>query len=211
MVDGEPFPIVPHSAARPQTGGRARKRLPKKVTPQALEHWALRHLDRYGSSSANLRRVLLRRVRRVEQDREESFPEAPTWIDDAVLALTSRGYLDDRKYADSQIARMRARGSSGKRIEYSLYEKGIPRAITREALDGAPGCAAGVDAELVAAIAYAKRRRLGPFRLDPEARADRHDRDLAALGRSGFPYAIARRIVDATDPESLASAGIAEE
>jgi regulatory protein len=177
------------------------------VTPQALEHWALRHVDRYGSSSANLRRVLLRRVRRVEQDREESFPEAPTWIDDAVLALISRGYLDDRKYADSQIARMRTRGNSAKRIEYSLYEKGIPRAIAREALGGA----AGVDGELVAAVTYAKRRRLGPFRLDPEVRADRRDRDLAALGRSGFPYAIARRIVDATDPESLASALIGEQ
>src|SRR3546814_7265925 len=39
--------------------------------------------------------------------------------------------------------------------------------------------------ELAAAIAYARRRRLGPFRT-PDARADRRDKDLAALARAGF-------------------------
>jgi regulatory protein len=54
-------------------------------------------------------------------------------------------------------------------------------------------------AELEAAATYARRRRLGPHRRDPEARAERRERDLAALARAGFSYAIAQQIIDA-DP-----------
>jgi regulatory protein len=47
-----------------------------------------------------------------------------------------------------------------------------------------------------AAVRYAKRRGLGPFR-DPDRRAERRDRDLRALVRQGFPFPLARRIIDA--------------
>jgi regulatory protein len=57
------------------------------------------------------------------------------------------------------------------------------------------------DAELRAALRYARRRRLGPFRL--EGRAERRDRDLAALGRQGFDYETARRVIDCQDPAAL--------
>lgn len=46
-----------------------------------------------------------------------------------------------------------------------------------------------------AAQAYAKRRRLGPYRR-PDQRAAHRDRDLAALARAGFAYGLARRVVD---------------
>ncbi|MHA1114431.1 MAG: regulatory protein RecX, partial [Alphaproteobacteria bacterium] len=53
-------------------------------------------------------------------------------------------------------------------------------------------------ADLAAAIAYARRRRLGPWRV-AAARAERRERDLAALARAGFNYDLARRVVDAPD------------
>ena len=46
-----------------------------------------------------------------------------------------------------------------------------------------------------AARAYAKRRRLGPYRR-PDLRAAHRDRDLAALARAGFAYGLARRVID---------------
>ena len=60
----------------------------------------------------------------------------------------------------------------------------------------------GGDAELAAAIAFARRRRLGPWRL-PEQRPDRRLRDLAALGRQGFSGTLARKVIDAEDIEAL--------
>ena len=182
--------------------GTRRKRRRQQVSPESLERWALRHLERYASSAANLRQVLYRRVYRIERDREESFPEAPAWIDATLEELLERGYLDDRKYAISQVERMRARGASSKRIQYTLREKGVPRAIALEA----DARASGEGGEFRAALHYARRRRLGPFCLDPEVRASRRERDLAALGRSGFCYEIASRIVEAKDADTLDSA-----
>ncbi|MGY8803890.1 MAG: regulatory protein RecX, partial [bacterium] len=52
---------------------------------------------------------------------------------------------------------------------------------------------------------YARRRRLGQFRLDPDVREERRQRDLAALGRSGFSYGIASRIIEAECVETLES------
>ena len=56
--------------------------------------------------------------------------------------------------------------------------------------------------ELQAAIALARRRRLGVYRL-AAARADYRDRDLAALARAGFSYDIARRVIEAEDEAAL--------
>ena len=58
------------------------------------------------------------------------------------------------------------------------------------------------DPDLAAAIAYARRRRIGPYRTRGD-REERRERDLAALARQGFGYDIARRVIDAHDPEDL--------
>ena len=52
------------------------------------------------------------------------------------------------------------------------------------------------------ALRYARRRRLGPYRPDGE-RAERRARDLAALDRQGFGYAVACRVIDAEDLDEL--------
>mgnify|MGYP007004680707 CR=1 FL=1 len=48
--------------------------------------------------------------------------------------------------------------------------------------------------------AYAKRRRLGPWRR-PGTREAHRDRDLAAMARAGFPYGLGRRVIEA-DPDA---------
>ena len=92
-------------------------------------------------------------------------------------------------------------------------------AAARRAPASAPGCeprASGgrrprrpwrrsgeaADPDLAAALAFARRRRLGPFRPQGE-RAARRLKDLAALARQGFAADLARRIVDAEDLEEL--------
>jgi regulatory protein len=59
------------------------------------------------------------------------------------------------------------------------------------------------ETDLRAALRFAKRRRLGPFRT-PKERATRRERDLAALGRAGFSYEVARAVVDAPTADALA-------
>lgn len=200
--DAQPWP---DDESSDQGGGRRRtsrkKRRKQRVNPQSLERWAVQHLDRYSSSTSNLRSVLLRRVRRVELAQEESFPEASDWIDATVADLVARGFLDDRKYARALVVTMRERGNSARKIESQLGSKGVPWAIAREVVDEV----SGKGGERTAAIRYARRRRLGPFRFDADVRKERRQRDIAAMGRSGFSYDIASRIIDAEDPETLES------
>jgi len=56
--------------------------------------------------------------------------------------------------------------------------------------------------DLAAALAFARRRRLGPYRASA-ARGAHRTRDLAALGRQGFAYALARRVIEAADLADL--------
>src|SRR3546814_5222244 len=69
-------------------------------------------------------------------------------------------------------------------IRARLSAKAVPSGLVETAL--AEQLQDSSDVELRAALRYARRRRLGPFRLEsgPDDRAERRERDLAALGRS---------------------------
>ncbi len=172
---------------------------PRRPSPERLERWALHHLQRHGSSSSNLKAVLLRRVRRHADELGTDLDQAEEEITRLIARLALGGYLDDRAYAKGVAKRLRGRGSSERAIRARLAARGIPSSlaseILRESETGEP--------ELEAAIALARRRRLGPFRRDPEERKIRRERDLAAFGRAGFSYDVARRVVEAEDPPAL--------
>ena len=54
----------------------------------------------------------------------------------------------------------------------------------------------------MAANIYARKRRLGPYRLD-EKRKERRNRDLASLARAGFRYDDAKNVIDAVSVVAL--------
>lgn len=87
----------------------------------------------------------------------------------------------------------------------ALGRKGVAAEVIDQALERVAE-ETGVDdprlRDLQAAAAYARRRRLGPWR-DDAAREERRDRDMAALARQGFSHDIARRVIDAESPEAL--------
>ena len=81
-----------------------------------------------------------------------------------------------------------------------LAAKGLGRATIERAVAGLEDLVS--DPELSAALAFARRKRLGPYRPDAE-RAARRERDLAALDRRGFDLEVARKVIDAEDLEAL--------
>lgn len=182
---------------------------PKPVTLAWLRRAALHYLERYASSSENLRRVLARKVERRLREREDPAGEeereaAAALVDAVVGEASSGGYVDDRAYAAAKVASLRRKGGSRRAIAARLAAAGIDPDMVGEALRGHAEREAGEagegdgdgtpDAERVAAQAFARRRRLGPYRL--RERAERRDRDLAAMMRAGFGYAIARETID---------------
>lgn len=181
-----------------------RKRSIPAVTREALEKAAYAYLERYASSVENLRRVLLRRVERAarahphEQAATERA-EGRARVDEVVRRLQARHLLDDAAYAGARARSLSRQGRSRAIIARRLALKGVPAAAVEGALDG---LAADGETDIAAALRYARRRRLGPFRAAAERR-ERRERDLAALGRAGFAYDIARRVVDAATPQAL--------
>lgn len=167
------------------------------VTAAWLERVALHYLDRYNASSAMLRRVLARRVEKRARLRDEPPADHTEIIEETVRRALRAGLVDDARFAVARLATLRRRGVSTKAAGAALAVKGVDRAVVAQALarehdETEPD----QDSEAKAAQAYARRRRLGPHRR-PEARAAHRDRDLAAMGRAGFPYTIARAVIDA--------------
>lgn len=167
---------------------------PKPATPERLRKGALAYLERYASSTANLRRLLLRRVVR-SAAQHGTDPEAGRVAVEEILASLARiGLLDDRAFAEAKVASLRRRGLSRQGTLAALARSGIGREAAEAALPE-PSMAD----EIAAAAAFARRRRLGPYRPAGQ-RAEKRLRDLAALGRQGFSGEVARRVIDAEEP-----------
>lgn len=173
-----------------------RKPPPRQYGQASLERAALHYLERFSSSAANLQRVLERKMRRRVPGGEEMPADAPAMIQAVIEKLKAQGWLNDEAYAEMKARSLHRRGASTRAIRQTLSLKGVA-AETRDAALSAVEEEAGRDLDLAAAIALARRRRLGPFRRD--GRHEHRDRDLAVLGRAGFPYDLARKVVDAED------------
>ena len=199
---GAAHPCAPFAEDRPEGEEKReakRRRMPRKATSKRLERVALHYLERYSSSSENLRRVLMRRVERSARAHGTDREEGAAAIDAIVTKFQEYGYLNDRAYAEMRAGSLFRRGSSLRVIRYQLCLKGITGdivdAVIADLMEEEP------DPDRRAAVAYGRRRRIGPWRRD--RRDEFRDRDLAALGRQGFSYDIARWIVQAETPDEL--------
>jgi len=185
---------------------KRKRRGPRKATPKHLENAALHYLGRFASSAENLKRVLMRKVQRSARHHGTDADEGRAAVERLVERFQRAGLVDDAVYAAARAATLHRRGASARLIAAKLREKGVAAEIVESAL---ATLGAGADAELVAAVTLARRRRLGPFagklRSKDRMRAQ-NDREkaLAALARAGFSYDVARRVIDADDAEALA-------
>lgn len=182
---------------------RRRRRPPPRVSRADFERAALRHLERYPASVAGLRAVLERRAQRSFAHHGEGLSEAEAIIPDVVERMQAFGFLDDRRYGEALIRRLRARGNSLRRIAIRLHERGVASDVRAALLADAGDPAA----ELEAARTYARRRRFGAQRRpdrcggaeggdESDAERDRRRRELASLARAGFAYETARRALE---------------
>ena len=182
-----------------------RKRRPRKLSARSLENAAYRHLQRYTSSRANLVRVLLRRV---DRSVREHGGQREDWLDaveQAVRKMEAAGLIDDAAYAKMLAQSLTRRGKALRVVRARLKEKGIEEALihqTLTALREELAVASGDDPDLCAAVELARRKRLGAFGPN-DHRQTRYRRHLAVLARAGFSFSVAKRVLQADDPEAL--------
>jgi len=175
-------------------------RKPRKATPQSLRNAALFYLERFSTSAENLRRVLIRRVESSVRAHDTDRAEGLAVVDELIARFRKSGLLDDRAYAEARAKDFRRRGMPSRVIRARLLQKGVAEDDTEAGLAVADEDAG--DPDLEAAVTFARRRRLGPFR-PAEDRPGTGEKDLGILARAGFRYDVARRIIAATTPQDL--------
>lgn len=179
------------------------KRIARPITAKYLQNAAAFYLERYASSAEGLRRVLRRRVAKARMLDAPIMENVEQAIEAVVQKFVSAGLLDDAAFAQTKARALHRRGMSGRLTRQRLQAAGVDS-------DTVDGAMASLDDELgtdpaqrefKAAAAFARRRRLGPYRA--RDRDGHRTRDLASMARAGFAYDLARRIVDAADPAAL--------
>ena len=183
-----------------------KKPIRKIPTPQSLANVALHYLGCYAASEASLRRVLTNRLRRAAMQHPEFTATSETYlgllqtIEKIIEGHKRTGALNDVVFAETKVNSLRRQGRSQRIIQQKLSAKGINGEIVIAALAQNADGAEPDDVELKAALALARRRKLGAFRLIP-ADEDRKRKDFAALARAGFSSSIAKRALQAEAPE----------
>jgi len=183
------------------TNAHSRPRSIAIPTVRNLENQALFYLSRYASSESGLRRVLENKLRRAAMQNpafanDDALQNQLHAVIDVIVEKHKKtGALDDAAFAEMKTANWRRAGRSARAIRLRLGKNGVARDLVDQALDQSAEGENAEDAELKAALALAKRRRLGPFRQKSSDDPDRKRKDLAALARAGFSLDVARKVL----------------
>lgn len=177
-----------------------RKPKPRRADARTLRQAALSYLQRYQSSKANLRRVLRQRLDRALLAYGPERTAGPEDIEVILDEYETAGLIDDSRYAENMADIWFHRGESVRAISARLSRKGVSSAVIEAAVGALKQNNPAAD--LQAAIALVRRRRLGPLR-NPDKRADYFQKDLGVLARAGFTYHLARRVLEAGDALAL--------
>ncbi len=179
------------------------------LDPARLNTLALGYVARFATSAGKLEAYLLRKVKGPGGDRQRRVEEHDDAADGAeidavdmrrevselVARFVAAGYVDDRAFASARSGGLQRRGFGGRHIAQTLGQAGIASDVVAAVL---PDASAGRQA----ALALARKRRLGPFGPPPQDRAGR-EKQIAMLLRAGHPLDSARELVNATSVEAV--------
>jgi regulatory protein len=161
------------------------KKPPEPLTRLKVEQMALAYVNRFDCTATKLKRHLAERVRKQGGDEN-----AQAWIDELVERYLGSGVLNDARFAKNLATQLTTRGKSSRMISQKLAMRGVPSEVAQELMTARRQDEP--NAELDAARAFARKRRLGPYR-DAEKRAEYRQKDLAALARQGFSFDTAKK------------------
>ena len=171
---------------------RTPRQPPKPIGAVRLEELGLAYAARFAVSAAKLADYLRRKLRERGWEGEDAPP-----IEAIVARFVDAGYVDDAAYARAKTTSMLRRGLGMRRVSQAWQAAGIGEEDRADAV-------AGEAVQRRAALAFARKRRFGPFGPPPPDRAAR-EKQIAALLRAGHPLDSARELVNA------ASVDMAEE
>ena len=174
-----------------------------QITEKLLQTFGLRYLDRYAPSISQYRHVLQRKVKRVLKEHGGDKDKAMELVELEIQKRIKQGILNDQNYANSWVNHLHEKGKSKLQIIQKLMQKGVAKHIIDKEIE----VISGQQQQKQAAIAYARKRRLGPFNPNPQKRKEKRQKEIASMMRVGHPYDITKTIIDAQNEEELFNFG----
>lgn len=154
---------------------------------------ALAYVARFATTRGKLLAYLQRKIR----ERGVSEEEGTIDIEAVADRLVELRYVDDEVFARARSQSLLGKGYGARRVAQALHAAGIDSELREEM---APGEAAARQS----ALAFARRRRLGPFGARAESHAmDRslREKQIAAMIRAGHDYGAACALIDSASIE----------
>ncbi|MBL4790960.1 MAG: RecX family transcriptional regulator, partial [Kordiimonadaceae bacterium] len=142
-----------------------------------------------------------RKVRRRNEESAAPTTEQLGWIDAVADKCVEYGYVDDVNYAKQRFTSLLRKGKPLRVISHDLAYKGVPQDIVTELMAHAAEDP-DKDLNLVAAAAYVRRRRFGPYRRVAAAE-DKVEKEKAAMLRAGFPYRMVEQVLASSEEEII--------
>lgn len=174
-------------------------------TRASLHEAALSYLARGAASADSVVKTLQRRIGNWARRATRAGRDAETVAHDAAAAreliaeivgrLGEVGLVNDAVFAETRAKRMSSAGRSRRAISAHLAHKGIDATTVREAVPH------DATAELAAALAFARKRRIGPFAREAEvvesrdAKRAAEKKALGAMARAGFDFGVCERVL----------------
>ena len=156
---------------------------------------AIWYLERYATSSTNLKKYLKRKV----QNTYMSIGSEEI-IESIIIELNEQKILNDKFFAEGRLKTLINKGWSLKKSEYKLKELGISQPIIKECVDELGSNKQELD--LIAAAKLTKKRSIGVFRRS-ELDDKNKNREYGIMARAGFSYDICKRLLTGMTKEEV--------
>ena len=167
-------------------------------TEKRLMNKAVHYLGRYSASEQRLREVLGRFAKRKLADTDPT--EVASATNSVVQKCLHLGYVDDLAFAISQVSRQRQQGKSSRIIRQKLLQHKVDDAAIAAAIHKVD--VNHNDAELAAAIKFARRRQLGQFYRGVVGEKTYH-KHIGSLARAGFSISTCRLVLNSNSIHDL--------
>ena len=170
------------------------RKTPKKITETYLHNAGLYYLQRFAASSHQFREVMLRKIRKSSRHHvDQNHDLCVNMLEALVLKFQGAGLLNDEAYARGMITSLRRQGKSKQAIIAKLKAKGLSGILVSDELEAHDSSNSEIDSEFQAAIVFARKKKIGPFKINEKTSSEKA---LSAMARAGFAYDTARRVLD---------------
>jgi len=152
-----------------------------------IEAKAFWYLERYASSSKNLKDYLRKKVRDTDLNHDSELI-----ISQIINNLEKQNILNDGVFSESKAKTFINKGWSLSKIKFRLKQLGINNETIDICIENIKTEEA--DIELIAASKLVKKRFIGSFRrkeLDDKLK----NREFGILARAGFNYALSKKVL----------------